>query len=184
MGIVLITPSLGLADLEEYDRIGTLVILLVTIVIANKFFPINKNIFNLQIDYKFLFILFLLGIILFILTVSIASLLGFNFNHKLYNNTTAIYLDILSFIILAPFIEEVFFRGIIFYNLLKRYSFWISAVYSSILFSISHISFYMLIPAFIIGIVLSWILKKKMNIIYCIVAHAIINLLNILILKM
>jgi membrane protease YdiL (CAAX protease family) len=80
--------------------------------------------------------------------------------------------------VMTPIIEELFFRGIIFKKLSQRYSMLFSAVYSSILFAIVHVTITKLISTFITGMVFCWILNKEKKIIYCIIMHFIMIVLS------
>jgi membrane protease YdiL (CAAX protease family) len=176
--VVLFFPSLSskMIQVEALDAFGTQVSLLLVLLISCKLFPIDPEILNLKINIKKLIVFILIGCGLFAMTVIVMNLIG----NKLPQFHHILIVRIISIIacITAPVIEELFYRGIIFDNLVKRYSFWISAIYSSMLFAIAHISLIKLIPMFIIGIVLCWILNKERKIIYCIAIHLLINIFS------
>lgn len=100
-------------------------------------------------------------------------------NHKL---KYALSYEFIRAIILAPILEELFFRKILFNGLLKKYSFVISIIVSSLLFAFIHIPNWLnLIPTFIFGIICCLIYIKTKNILYPILFHFIGNLISFLV---
>jgi len=83
-------------------------------------------------------------------------------------------------VILAPILEELFFRKILFNGLLKKYSFAISAIISSLCFALVHWTpdLLRIIPMFIFGIICCLIYIKTKNIIYPILFHFTGNLIS------
>jgi membrane protease YdiL (CAAX protease family) len=180
LSIVLFSPLLRnlVVQVEAFDGLATQISLLLTVLISYKFFPIDKKILNLNIKIKRLLYLIFIGCGLFAMNVSTMSLLGAPFPKNPYGDNHLFQIIGIVSIFIASIVEELFFRGIIFNNLVKRYPFWLSAVYSSVLFAAVHISVTKLIPTFIIGMVLCWVLKKEQKIIYCIMIHLIINIFS------
>lgn len=85
--------------------------------------------------------------------------------------------DLIRAVILAPIFEELFFRKFLFTGLLKKYSFGVSAIVSSICFSLLHIPNWLnLAPTFLFGIICCWIYLKTKNILYAILLHFVGNL--------
>jgi membrane protease YdiL (CAAX protease family) len=177
--IVLFSPLLRnlVVQVPAFDKLFTQMSLLLTILISYKFFNNTSEILNLKISIRKLLFLILVGCGLFTMNVAVMSLLGNPLPKSPYNNPLSQIISFVS-IFMASIVEELLFRGIIFNNLVKRYSFWISAIYSSILFALVHVSVIKLIPTFIVGMVLCWVLKKEQKIIYCILIHFIINILS------
>ena len=100
---------------------------------------------------------------------------GINYPTITYEYTTTNYIISLFSLVLFPAVcEELLFRGLIFSGL-RKYSKWLSIILSSIMFAIFHMSIYQSIYPLLFGILLSSIMYRENNIIYCIIAHAINN---------
>lgn len=99
----------------------------------------------------------------------------------LSKNETRVYMFIYT-VILAPYLEEVLFRGVILEKLLKRHNKMISIFLSAALFAIYHLSIAAGINALAFGIVSGLIYLKYKNIEYNITLHRTINLITFLIL--
>ena len=84
----------------------------------------------------------------------------------------------LSFLVstlIAPFVEEFFFRGMIFQGFTGRYRLNKAVFLSSVLFAAIHVAPFRLFNSFIIGVFLAWLLIKTGSLWPCILAHSIIN---------
>jgi membrane protease YdiL (CAAX protease family) len=97
---------------------------------------------------------------------------------------------ILSFSILTPIIEELFFRGILLEKLLSsKKKTVVVVIYSSFLFALIHvnpldissISIETLTVAFVLGMITAFIYVSTRNIYYCIVFHILNNIFSFLI---
>lgn len=62
-------------------------------------------------------------------------------------------LSFVSVALLAPFAEEVFFRGFLFAGFAKRYGFWIAAIISALVFGLVHMELGRVMPALLSGLV-------------------------------
>ena len=87
-----------------------------------------------------------------------------------------LYLHIVHAICVAPILEEIIFRGVIMNNL-KKYGIKTAIISNSILFGLSHYNIDMIIPAFFIGIVLSYV-AYRYSIKYSILMHILINMIS------
>ncbi len=76
--------------------------------------------------------------------------------------------------ILAPFSEELFFRGFLFRGLL-RWGFWPAAALSGFVFSLAHLSTGALIPFWIVGMTLAWLAWRRGRMWDAIVFHFLFN---------
>lgn len=87
---------------------------------------------------------------------------------------------VVSAVILAPILEELFFRKILLNGLLKKYSFAISAIISSLCFALMHWTpdLLRIMPMFIFGIICCLIYIKTKNILYPILFHFAGNLIS------
>ena len=74
--------------------------------------------------------------------------------------------------VLAPFLEEMLFRGIILRSFLHQYSRTASILGSSLLFGVAHLNIYQFVTAFIAGIVLGWLYERTRSLWPCILLHA------------
>ena len=80
-------------------------------------------------------------------------------------------------IVVAPVVEEVFFRGFVFAGLRTRYEWKKAAVISSILFALIHFQLTAMIPIFILGFIFSYLYHRSNSIWPAIVMHVSTNAL-------
>lgn len=93
-------------------------------------------------------------------------------NQKLIRNEL---LSFLIVVIVAPVMEEIFFRGLILNGFLKNYSIKKALIISSIFFAAVHLNPWTFIIHFFMGIFLGWIYIKTKNLIHSILFHAGFN---------
>ena len=75
----------------------------------------------------------------------------------------------------APFVEEVFFRGFLFQGFRQRYG-WITAMLlSSAIFAAAHLDLVTLIPTFILGNVLAYVYHRSNSVWPGIILHFLVN---------
>ena len=82
---------------------------------------------------------------------------------------------LLNSIFIAPLVEEVVNRGIIFNGLRRKYSDRWAILLSSFLFAFFHLNLQQGINAFIIGVIFAWVYIKTNSIYLCIALHAFNN---------
>lgn len=82
---------------------------------------------------------------------------------------------VLGGIILAPVVEEVFFRGFIFTGLRQRYKWYIAASISSLLFALMHLQITGFIPLFFMGFLLAFLYHRSDSIWLPILCHCVMN---------
>ena len=79
-------------------------------------------------------------------------------------------------VVLAPFAEEVFFRGFLFAGIGNRYGYGWGAVFSALIFAIAHLmqpgAF---LPIFLLGLLMAWLYRKTGSIWACIITHSVYN---------
>ena len=78
-------------------------------------------------------------------------------------------------VVVAPFAEEIFFRGFIFTGIGNRYGYGWGAVVSALLFSLAHMQPAALLPIFMLGLLLAWLYMKTGSIWVCIFTHLAYN---------
>ncbi len=83
--------------------------------------------------------------------------------------------------VLAPVVEEVLFRGIIFGSLQAYFGKWTSAVLSAAIFSALHFQAYGFFPRFMLGMVLVYLYDKYKSLYPAIALHALNNIVATLI---
>jgi membrane protease YdiL (CAAX protease family) len=83
----------------------------------------------------------------------------------------------LLLVFVAPFGEEVFFRGVILDGFLKRYSTKTALIASSLIFALAHMNPYQFFSAFCAGLVTGVIYIKTRSLWPCVFAHGLNNLL-------
>lgn len=77
--------------------------------------------------------------------------------------------------IAGPILEEIVFRKIIFGTLYKRFNFWISALISSLIFSVAHLEFEHIILYAAIGLTFAFLYVQTKRIIVPILTHVFMN---------
>lgn len=84
--------------------------------------------------------------------------------------------------VIAPFSEEIFFRGFIYSAFKKSWGVNAGLFLSSFLFAIVHLEIYSFIPLLIIGWILAYLFEKTKSLMPAIFLHGVYNLILILIL--
>ena len=77
--------------------------------------------------------------------------------------------------LVAPFLEEMLFRGIILRGFLAHYPPNTAIILSALLFGISHLNIYQIPGAILIGCFLGWLFYRTKSLWPCIIAHAAYN---------
>jgi len=86
----------------------------------------------------------------------------------------------IAVVLVAPFFEELLFRGIILRGLLARMSAPKAVVVSSLLFGAMHANIYQLVDAGTFGLVLGWLYLRFRSTLPCILLHGVTNALAML----
>ncbi|WP_077399142.1 CPBP family intramembrane glutamic endopeptidase [Cellulophaga omnivescoria] len=90
---------------------------------------------------------------------------------------------ILSAVIIAPLFEELIFRGFIFKYLKKKYSFLLSAIISSVFFSVIHLNPTRMLSVFVFGIICCFLYDRTKNIFFPILFHIVFNISSLILTK-
>lgn len=85
--------------------------------------------------------------------------------------------------LLAPFAEEVFFRGFLLAALVPVFGGLRGAVVSSSVFSVAHLNIGTLFPIFVMGMLLAWLYLRTGSVLPSFVAHAAQNILALIFLE-
>jgi membrane protease YdiL (CAAX protease family) len=83
-------------------------------------------------------------------------------------------------LIVAPFVEETFFRGFLFTGLGKRFGYSWGAVLSALLFALAHLQMAALVPIFLLGLLLAWLYARTGSLWPCIFTHFAYNSIALL----
>ena len=82
--------------------------------------------------------------------------------------------------VLAPIVEEIFFRGFLFQGFRQKYG-WITAAFlSSAIFAAAHLDLVALIPTFILGCVLAYVYHRSNSVWPGVILHFLVNAFGLL----
>lgn len=79
----------------------------------------------------------------------------------------------------APFGEELFFRGLLYRSLRRRFRLSVSAVISAAAFGLVHLPPLVIPLMFVVGIVLAYVVERRGSLVASIAAHAAFNVIGI-----
>lgn len=102
------------------------------------------------------------------------ELLGF----KAFKPDTNFIITFIHRVILAPVLEEVFFRGILLYQFLKRFSPQKAILLSTLLFAFGHLRITDVVALFADGLIFGYVYYKTNSIVASILLHSFGNLIN------
>lgn len=88
----------------------------------------------------------------------------------------------LAALVLAPFVEEVIFRGIMYPYLKQRIGPRLAVGITSVMFAAIHFNLVIFIPLVFLGVVLTWLYERTDSLLTPIVTHAVFNTTNFLML--
>ena len=78
-------------------------------------------------------------------------------------------------IVLAPFVEEMFFRGFLFAGFRQQFGWKKSALFTSAIFAVAHLQPAALIPTFILGFLLAYLFHRSNSLWPGIILHFCVN---------
>lgn len=82
-------------------------------------------------------------------------------------------------VFIAPVVEEMVFRGIIYRFLCQRVNLWFGLIFTNVLFALIHLSLLRFLPLFFLGLLLSWLYEKYKDIRIAIGFHMLFNAISI-----
>ena len=132
-----------------------------------EYFKTNEKL-NVKDFNTYFALVFFIGNICNLLIISI-----FKFKGRTPLINEPLYIDVIMAVFVAPILEEIVFRGVIMNNL-KKYEIRVAIIINSLLFGLSHYNIEMIVPAFLTGIVFSYV-AYKYSIKYSILIHFFIN---------
>jgi hypothetical protein len=119
------------------------------------------------------------GYILILLHNGILLLLGVDTQGdailKIFESLDSPVWFLLGAVIVAPLVEEIFFRGFLFQGFRQRYGWINAALLSSAIFAAAHLDLVSLVPTFILGIVLAYTYHKSNSVLPGIILHFLVN---------
>ena len=77
--------------------------------------------------------------------------------------------------VLAPIVEEIFFRGFLFQGFRQRYGWVTSMLLSSAVFAVAHLDPVALIPTFILGCLLAYMFQRSNSVWPGVILHFLVN---------
>lgn len=95
-----------------------------------------------------------------------------------YGSQVSVLLVIYT-VILAPIVEEVIFRGLIYRFSRRAMSFWAANIWQALLFGILHMNLTQGLYAFVLGLFLGYIVHRGHGIKYSIITHITVNILGV-----
>lgn len=79
-------------------------------------------------------------------------------------------------VVVAPVVEEIFFRGFVFAGFYNRYGYQKAAILSSLIFALGHLQVLAILPLFILGYIFAYLYHRSGSIVPAIILHFLVNL--------
>lgn len=96
-----------------------------------------------------------------------------------HTGAVAFALDFASGAVVAPFAEELFYRGLLFQGLAQRAPFAVAASISALLFALAH-GLGVVIPIFFLGLGLAYVYRRTGTLWASVTTHALVNAVSVL----
>lgn len=176
--------------LSDYLMLGTLISgVLALAIISISFFIRKRNIREELNLFKFkgegIIPLILLGIGLNVFISILFSVIPFpedwinSYTNSSANITQGDYvISLLSVVIVAPIVEEVIFRGLIYTRLKNGIPLILSAVIASVVFGIIHGTIIWAIYTFLLSLILIWVFERFHSLLANIILHMAFNVMG------
>ncbi len=81
--------------------------------------------------------------------------------------------------LLAPFAEELFFRGFVYRVFTKTWPIWLGSILTAALFALIHFQLQSILPLFLLGLLLNWAYQRTGSVWTAFAFHALNNLIAI-----
>ncbi len=94
---------------------------------------------------------------------------------RLFESDHGVWFGILRVVILAPIVEELIFRGVIFSGFQRIYPAFLAIFFSALLFSLFHLNPWQLGPTFLLGLLLGFVRLRTGSLLAAIFTHALHN---------
>lgn len=88
--------------------------------------------------------------------------------------------SLFTVVLVAPFTEELLFRGVLLRGFARRWGVWAGLFLSSALFALFHLNVWQALPAFAAGLLLGWVFLRTGSLWYPVGLHALFNGLPLL----
>lgn len=121
-----------------------------------------------------------MGIGRFIMMLPFDGILGDYSQVQKINEQTPIIVQFIAMGLLAPMVEELLFRGLVYKRLKMYYDVTVAAYISALIFGISHMNLLQGIYGFIMGMFFAYIYEKYGNIYNVIVMHMAVNVTSVI----
>lgn len=102
----------------------------------------------------------------------------YNANMDLQGYSNLSILLIIYSVLLAPIVEELIFRGLIFRYARHAMPFWFANIWQALLFGFVHLNLVQGLYAFAMGLFLGWVCRRGHGIRYSIPVHIVFNLIG------
>ena len=135
-----------------------------------EYFKTNEKL-NVKDFNTYFALVFFIGNLCNLLIISI-----FKFKGRTPLINEPLYIDVIMAVFVAPILEEIVFRGVIMNNL-RKYGIRVAIIINSLLFGLSHYNIEMIVPAFLTGIIFSYV-ACKYSIKYSILIHFFLNVIT------
>ncbi len=94
---------------------------------------------------------------------------------RLFESDFGIWGGILRVVVLAPIVEELIFRGVIFSGFQRIYPVFWAILFSALLFALFHLNPWQLMPTFLLGLMVGYIRWRTGSLLAAIFTHALHN---------
>lgn len=94
---------------------------------------------------------------------------------RLFESDKGIWVGVLRVVVLAPIVEELIFRGVIFSGFQRIYSAFWAIFFSALLFALFHLNPWQLGPTFLLGLLIGFVRLRTGSLLAAIFTHALHN---------
>ena len=94
--------------------------------------------------------------------------------------SASLWWQILAAGIMAPVLEEIVFRGILFGNYRSSIGAWPAIILSSVIFGLMHYNLVQFVYAFFLGVFFAYLMEKTGELWTCVLAHVVANMYSLL----